>query len=828
MRNREICSSVQDALRKAIKSTSNKMRRIPFLALILIPIISFGQSASIRGKLDIDAFPILLLKSISDSTFVRSTLPNEDNIFIFKLISPGDYYLESSENGINPQRLISHIMIKDTMEVDLGLIHYEPRIHELKEVVITAQKPIYQSKVGKYIFNVENSSFTQGKNSLEILQRTPLVLVDPNENISLQGKNPTIYINGRKSELQTDQLISYLKSIPSDQISRIEVITVPPAKYDAAGSGGVIDIIMKKSTRLGVSGNANMAYQICKRYGIFPSVSLNFDTSIARFFLSSSFNQSNNKNKLDSKTTYFEDTHNQIWNSNAINESPFSNNYSSYLSGGVELFFNANNTLYFESNYQHSKRKMKNTDRTTVYKENNILIDSLINSESIGENRSNVFNSNLYHTLTLKRIKGTLESGVGYFDYDSHNSTAYSSEVLSENNDALSTINYILETPPSAWGWNIKSDLHGIWEKRLEYGAGVKYSHTNTKFEQNMQIQKGNRYYDSFLYKEDILSGYLDLQYLLLEKWTLKGGLRLENTNWKGKSTTLNTWNEKSYLDIFPSLFIRYNPGENHAIELAYNRRIDRPEFSKLNPAKRYNNPYSYVTGNPDLAPQIYNNYQVNYIFKSKYALYLNYAQSDNGIYFIREMDNINNISYHIPVNLTTDEHISAALSLPVTLIKDWWNMNIYLSQQFDKSKRPDYGYNSNHWQPATIMNLRSSTPLSRNKKTSAEVSFFYISEHNYGIQKVSEVSNLSFTFIQKILKDKGIIQFSIDNVLNWGNSSKNWMSSNSPTGSYYQYGTDSNYGLKFSFSYRFESGLKRNADNKSSLINEQQKRSQY
>lgn len=808
------------------------MKKTQYLLLLcVIPILSYAQlNTRIKGQIDSETLPLLFLKSGSDSSFVRSTIPNADNIFIFEQIPSGNYYLESSENGSNIQLLKTNIEITDEgeNEIDLGTISYESKVHELDEIIITAQKPVYQSKVGKFIFNVENSAFTLGNNTLEMLQRTPLVVVDPNDNITVQGKSPGIYINGRKSELEAAQLVSYLKNIPAEQISRIEVIPVPPSKYDAAGSGGVIDIIMKRSTRLGLTGNANFTYQIYKRNGIFPALNLNLNTGKARFFLSGSYSQSDNKYKIESITTYFNDIENQIWASDAEYSNPFRKNRSYYISGGTEIFLNDKNTLYFETNYQHSRSGSENTDQTSVYKEKSLATDSLIRSMVNGSNRSDVFNVNLYHSLNLRNTGGRLETAVGYFNSQNENLTHYTSEILSETNDPLSHINYIIKMPPSAWGWNAKTDLYGKWGEKLAYGTGLKYAYTNSGFEQTMDIQDGEKHYDNFLYKEDIFAAYVDLQFQLNKQWVFKGGLRAENTYWRGQNKDLKTKNDKTYLDLFPTLFIKYSPVDNHTFELSYTRRINRPGFSQLNPAKRYNNPYSYVIGNPELTPQIYDIYQFNYIFKNQYALYLMYGKSDNGIYYIREMDNINKVAYHLPINLTTNQRISASLNIPVTIVKNWWNLNASLSQQFEKANRPDYGYKNNRWEPATTLNLRSLFNLSQNKKTQAEVSFFYISEHYYGIQKVSEVSSLHFAFSQKVLGDNGLLKLGAENIANWGVGAKNWMKSESQTGSYYQYGTDSYYGFKLSFSYKFESGLKRNTQNKSSLNDEQRNRTRY
>lgn len=806
------------------------MARVLFFLCVIIPISVFSQLKTIKGRIDSDNYPVLIIKSTSDSLFIRSTFPDSTRVFVFNNIPLGEYFIESVGINNTTEKIKTNIIIDSSSEeiIDIGIVHYNSRETELNEVVITAQKPIYQSKIGKFIYNVENNTLAIGNNTLETLKHTPLVVVDPGDNITVQGRSPSIYINGRKSNLGGDQLISYLKSVPSEQISRIEVITVPSAKYEASGAGGVIDIIMKRSTKIGLNGNVNMSSQLYKRESISPSLNLNLNTEKARFFVSGSYNQNNHGYNIESNTVYKGDINDQIWKGNGSYSNPFNDNWNYNLSGGTEVFLNKTNTLYFETSYQQSKSSLRNTDSTVVFKEGNQLIDSLIHSRSVNSSKNKVFSSNLYHTLTIDATSGKLETGVGYFDYSANSESKYESTVLSSSNELLSEIDYLLKVPPSGRGWVAQSDFVGQHVGKLEYRTGVRYSHTKTDFEQAMEIQNAGGYYNEFQYRENIFAAYGDIEYLLNDKWAFKGGLRLENTDWKGKNNIIETKDNRNYLELFPTLFIQFKPNESNTFQLAYNRRISRPSFSQLNPTKRYNNPYSYFVGNPDLRPAITDGLQFSAFLMNRYHLSVDYSESNNGVYNIRQMDNTDNTLYTLPVNLTTDQQVGISIFLPVTFVKDWWNMNFSVREAFRKANNPYYGYISNRWQAETTLNITTSSKLTPNGKTQAEISYFYITPHYYGVQEVSEVNILSFAIAQKILKDNGTIKFSIDNILNWGDGTKSCMRSQSNTGSYYQHARDYNYGFKLAFSYRFETGLKRNSRNKSSLNNEQSRRVQY
>ena len=808
-----------------------------FILLILTTYKSNAQELTIKGKINHDEPIILTLKLHSDSTFIRTIFPDSINNFYFNKLVRGDYFLEVSTNWASVQTLRDHILInqKSPKITDLGDIKYDSKSYKLNEVVISGRKPIYQHEIGKFIFNVESSSMSIGNNTFDMLKRTPMVLVDLKDNLQVMGKNPVVYINGRKAQLQGAELLLYLKSIPAEQIARIEVMPIAPAKYDAQGSGGVINIQMKRSTQIGFNGNFSLNYQQYKYASYFPAVNINLNTKNARFFVSGSYNREENDDTSDRKTVYFLHDKNSEWNSKYRYKSE--NQWSYYLNGGTELFLNKKNTLYFETSYQQSETPSITTDNVTVFGQKTLKIDSTIHSVSNALNTSKIVSSDLSHTLQIPSIKGKLESGIGYFNYNANGNTYYNSDVLLPDETLFNSINYQLKTPNSSWGLNAKTDISGNWKEKLQFNAGGKYAYTESEYQQRLSFTENDTNnipigdtFNNFLYKEKIIASYIDIQYILNPKWTVKGGLRGEYTQYTSENKTAGYEQNKSYMNWFPTVFLQYAPSENHTIGVSWSKRIDRPYFSYLNPTRRYNNPYSYIEGNPDLKPETYTLFDLNYVLKNKYVVYMGYGESSSSIYQINLMDNTTMTKKLTYANLTSSKAVAVSLSIPLTLIKDWWDMNTNVAAQADKNSIPELGYTDNSWQTTLNINFNQSTKITKSGKTRAELNFFYASKHKYGVQTVGPTNNLDIAFTQQIMADRGTFKISFNNIINGKEGHKQWMESVSNTGTYYQMFRDYDFGFKISFRYRFAKGLKRNNNNnnRSSINEEQSKRTKY
>jgi len=272
-----------------------KLRYPLFLLLILFGSVgAFAQTPLIKGTVQADgeaiAFATVVAKAAADSTFVKAEVTDTQGKFAIVGLSEGQYFLEVSYVGY--MAYTSEAFALGNAPVDMGEITLTVAANDLEEVVVKAIKPIVEVQADKTIFNVENTLSATGSNGFELLRKAPGVIIDNNDRVILDGKTGVqVYIDGKPSPLAGDDLSNYLRSLQSSDIKSIEIITQPSAKYDAAGTAGIINILLKKDKRLGTNGTISAGVGRGKNTRYNGSLSLNNRTKKTNIFTTISGNQ---------------------------------------------------------------------------------------------------------------------------------------------------------------------------------------------------------------------------------------------------------------------------------------------------------------------------------------------------------------------------------------------------------------------------------------------------------------------------------------------------------------------------------------------------------
>ncbi|WP_300675684.1 outer membrane beta-barrel family protein [Soonwooa sp.] len=641
-------------------------------------IASFYYAQSIEGQIT-----NANKKSISDA---EVTLTQGKNKSYFITDSEGKFKINTKENGEFQLEVFQDGTSVYSEKVNImGDIIKNITIAEAKStetkidgVQIVAKKKLIERKVDRMVFNVENSVAAQGLDAFEALGKTPM-LRTTDKAISIAGKsNVAVMVNDKIINLSGDDLINYLKTLRSDDIAKIEIITTPPAKYEAEGRSGLINIILKKNTSLG--WNASLQSSGTYYFGK-PTVShtngVTFNYQGKKLSISSSLSEGEFYWNQKSYTHNLNNNNDGFWNT----DSQWFNNFKN--KGGnikAEYKLNDKNTIGFNYNYSHNKNSEKAKNSTKILDENGAR--SFL-SDGDNLNIRNIHNANAFYDIKIDSAGGKL-SFSGNLMMNNANANNYYNTI--ETSGTASTFaNPILKYKI----YSGQADLEKTISK-VKLETGVKY----TKIENNsnfnfFDIQNGEFVpnldrSNVFNYNEENYAAYASGSFKINEKWDAKAGLRYEYTKLNGFSVTDNVTNENQYGKFFPTAYISYKPSDDHTFSANYSRRISRPYFNNLNPFKYYNSEFEFNTGNPYLRPIFTDSFELAYVLKSNFSATAFYNYNKDSYDRIQFIDN--GIKHNTVLNFYNESQAGINLSYNFNKFK-WLESSIFVNGFYSKSK---------------------------------------------------------------------------------------------------------------------------------------------
>ncbi|AHF15395.1 outer membrane beta-barrel family protein [Niabella soli] len=699
-------------------------QEIVILLLIFIfsffPLTGLFAQFKIAGKV-VDSsdhkgvpYVTIVLKAINrepkDSLIIDQVRTDENGWYGFS-VSEGDYRLliEYFGRGIldTSVQVQAEDIILGTTLVNLS--------RTLQAVTVNARKPLIERKLDRTIFNVGQSIASQGMNMLEMLKNVPLVQVSPDESsINLQGKGGVrVMINERPVYLSGNELANYLKSFRSEDVEKVEVITMPPSKYEAEGNSGLLNIVLKKNQALGWSGNLSSSYQQVTYPGYSNSIRLNYQ--------SKKLNMSYHASEYDRKRMAREIIN--IIGDSSIFSTSNRKDRDYGLSGGVSLNYKlaskSNIGFIYDANKNYGTISEKNS---SVYVVNNNT-DSILTTPSQQNSITLSQTANLYYDVGLDTLGKKLNIGVNYFYNDPDRTTDF--QTAFNVRPAADTVRNT--AAPRYQVWSGKADLE-LPSKWINTELGASY----TWFRNQSDLQYLN-YADSvysidqsrsniFLYNEGNWALYASFDKQINPKWSAKAGLRYEYSSIDAYSRTLNQRNKYNYGNFFPTIYIQYKL-KNHVYNISYARRINRPGFTSLNPFRWYSNLYSYYTGNPFLRPSYNENLELAYLFKNRFSARLYGQKTSNGFSRITLVNK--GVREVIWANFYTQYNVGINLSLNL-MLRRWWESYIAGSGSYVATAssapevRPVNGIVSSY-------NINNTLVLNKNRSFSLLVNFSHI-----------------------------------------------------------------------------------------------------
>ena len=729
-----------------------KRHLLAFLLIILFQNQVFSQikiSGQIKDKKNNPVEFIEIQLQNKDSIIFKSELTNAEGKFILET-EKGEYSLIVRQLGV----IYYKQNINANQDTNVGIINITEKEQQLQEVVITSKKKLIERKVDRLIFNVENSISASGGDAIDALKITPRVKVK-NDNISMIGKNNmSVMVDDKLILLTGDELINFLKSIPSDNIKSIEVITTPPTKYDAEGNSGLINIKLKKSKLNQWNASLRSSYvQSTYPKGSFGG---NFDYQKNKLSLYSNLNYVNGSNApVETNKIYYPLG---LWN-----EENKRRDFQNSVNGRIGADYKISEKFSVGMQYlgSFSKPKIAENSLTTIYNQTNSQIDSYINtlSENLGKNNNHSLNLN--STVVFDTIGKKMNINLDYFKFKNDDNRIFNTiNLLSANNTSLQDIQ----------NYSAKIDFeHPLKWINLSYGGKLSF----------IKTQNNVNYFDTtlgtpifvptqsneFNYDENTQAIYINGTKKLNEKWETQLGFRLENTQTEGVSKTLNQKNTNSYAKLFPTFYLTYTPNEKNASSINYNKRINRPSYNRLNPFRWYSNPFSYTEGNPFLQPSFSNNLELNYTFNDNWSNSIYYSHTDNGFEQITIVDNTDNIQKTIAQNFFKTTIIGISESYTYNKLK-WLSTTFSFDWNYSKSESLIPITNQNLNGSNAYFSISNDFNLNKNKTLLFNFSYWYNFKGTSDLDKNNAYSQLDASLKYFAFDKKLQISFNANDIL--------------------------------------------------------------
>lgn len=490
----------------------------------------------------------------------------------------------------------------------------QPETQTMEGVTVTAAKPLMRQEDDKTIVDPESLAATS-TSGYEVIEKTPGLFVDQDGNIYLSSTTPaTVYINGREMRMSTADIASMLKSLPPNSISKIEILRTPSAKYDASGSGGIVNVVLKKGVRIGLTGSVNAGFQQGVYGNQYAGISLNNNTGKTTSYINLNYSRRNSFEDIVTNRNFAPDS---LLSQDARTVYPGSNVYLGYgiskeLTKKWEIGYDGRGSLNFSDN---------KTDNLSDIRK---ISTGALSSTSLGEVWNEGKNSFLNQGFTAKYKIDSLGS-----EWTHDISYNYS---VNKTDQSFRTSNLLSSSSPLLGDGDIGNHRHFVsaqtdlkWKlpKRITLESGLKstfmYFKSNTAFTRTAGgvTVKDDFRTNRYNYRENINAAYVQASKTFGKDVILKTGVRLENTNMNGNQLIpYDTSFQLRRTDPFPYVYLSKNlmkiAGYDLRAYLVYRRTISRPAYEYLNPFPRFIDQYLFETGNPSLRPQFTQNIEAN------------------------------------------------------------------------------------------------------------------------------------------------------------------------------------------------------------------------
>ncbi len=723
-----------------------------------------GEVIDAKGNALADANVLLL--NAKDSSLVKGFITPASGTYFFDTKRPGKYLITSTYTGYS-QVYTPDFTISDNNEnIKIGPITLAENSTELNTVAITVMKPLFEQKIDRVVINVKNSITAAGSTVLDILEKSPGIIIDRQNNIiTMGGKNGVvIIINGKINHMSVSAVLQMLAGMNSANIEKIELITTPPANFDAEGNAGFINIVLVNDPSFGTNGS----YSVTIGYGrgATTMASMNFNHRKGKINLDGDFSFS----RIEAKQTFnfYRKVHYnaKITESNSTTErDPTITNYNGRL--GFDYQATNKTIIGLEVSAYDDALRMQANNTNAIFK--NQQLDTLIKVSNQNLDHWSKYGTslNVLHNINEDE-KISFEAN--YDHYSDNNPNNYSNTYYNGTGDSLynQKTNSGKVTFITIFVANL--DYTKKLSEKINMDAGLKLS--SYRFTNDVSVNRfvlgqwvpDNDLTANYQLKEDIPAVYSSFNITVNEKNSMKLGLRYEYTNSNLGTPTQKNIVDRHYGELFPSFFATHKFNDDNSLNLSYTRRISRPTFNDLAPFILFLDPNTFISGNSALQPSISNSVSATWLLK-QFLFSLSYNKEKNYIAsFQTSIDSVMNKEYLISQNLPSLKTFAFTIALPFT-ITNWWSMQNNISGRWQQVNAI---YNNT---PLKIEQenfyINSTQTFTLPKDYSIEVQGFYRSGSLFGISVAKALGALNLGVQKKMKDNKSKLSFNVRDVFN-------------------------------------------------------------
>ncbi|MEZ2334593.1 TonB-dependent receptor [Mucilaginibacter sp. RCC_168] len=746
------------------------------LAILLMQ-NAFGQ---ISGKLvTTDGKPLMFanvsLLKVADTSVVQSTQTNADGIYRIENVPAGNYKLRLSSVGYQTWDSPGFEIKSRSAHKDLGTTMMQESTRQLGEVVVRASKPLYQQRPDGMVVNVESSLMTKGSSALQVLERSPGVIIDHrNNNINLNGKGGVmVMMDGKLMRMPMDQVVNMLSGMSASNIEKIELLSTPPAGYDAEGSAGIINIVTQKNKKQGTNGSfsatggyglgekgmasLNLAHNT-KNVNLYGAYTFSHDRTYTDLFITSSQNMPFLGGDV---AVVFDSYAKRVQNDHNANV-------------GADIKLNTKTTLSGNLTYNTSSAALTTTNHAGY----NVLPDSLLtyNGLNTSQNRWN----NLVSSISIDRQINTndkISFDADYIYYHNDNPSQVQTTFVNKHGQVAGT-NDSLNSPQQR-GFAATTIKVGVAKvdytkqlnPKLKLETGIKGTYTTSSSSSGLESLLDNTWVkrtesaNEIYMKEGIGAAYASFNAEITPSTKLTVGARYEYsyTDMTDPNTGKSLVNRKLGV-LFPTILFSKKLNENAELQLSYSKRISRPTYNDLASYVGYSDPTAVYTGNPFLKPTITNNIKLGYNYRD-YSFSLLYSRDDNPIArYQLSTGPSKDLLYISPQNLSYQNNLTLQANLPFK-VSNWWDMTYSFTGGLSQFKGG--GYSAFPFRKSYFIytfNFNESFKLP--KKYSFELSGWYNSQWYNGTTKINGLGSLNAGIKKELNNNGGSFQLSVADIL--------------------------------------------------------------
>ena len=701
----------------------------------------------------------------SDSTLVKGAVTNKTGEFMISEISAGKYYIKLNSVGYQPDYV--QVSVTENTSLKLGTIILQPANIMLNDVSVVRQQTTMSNSIDRKTYHVENDILGQTGSASDILENIPSVTVDVDGTVSLRGSsNVTFFINGRPSALLKHNSAMALQQIPASTIERIEVITNPSAKYKPDGTGGIINIVLKKDKKRGFNGSlmGNAGNQ--GRYN--ANLTLNYNTGKMNIYGNYGFRRSNypstfrdtriNRDSLQNIINYYE-------NSGSTEGSPVS-----HLGNmGLDYQFNEHNRLEVSGNadFQHLKR----TQNTfSIWKNAAMEITSEYHTFRLNEESEMEWESSAVFTHQFDQEDHELQIELNVTGYDETEDNHYTETYSVPAGREDISRNLIKKGGPQTELY-VEYVLPIGEESELDAGYVGEFfndnlTHIGENFDQanNKWITDTNKT-NNFIFHQYIHALYTTFAHSF-EKLSFMAGLRAEQALITSNLLTLDSIVPNNYFRLYPTLHLAYEFNDEQQIQLNYSHRVRRPDSDEMNPFPEYIDPRNAEAGNPRIKPEQIHSIEFGYQLKKEKFTF------QPTVYYRYKYDAFAEIQKYVNdsvlvtsfENLTQDQSVGMELIATLNAGK-FLTINLSSNGYYHIIDASNLGYSSN--KSAFSVDTKLGANLNISRTTLLQMYAYHRSARLTAQGRRNPVFYSNFGIRQDILKEKASLILTVSDVFN-------------------------------------------------------------